>query len=154
MAKAKRVRKFPVSKSPPVKPLIEKIQICSIFAWLVGCRWVGWSVVRNAWLTPGPLWFSSNVPSQYTSDPQDFLRSLKPSKISTRGADQKFPPNPPNPPNGEGGGSIIYGLIMKDHSDYQRTKYFWEAPDLKHFLSYIWGVPRPPRHLGALRGHK
>ena len=55
-------------------------------------------------------------------------------------------PNPPNPPYG---GSKIYfeGLLLMDHCDHHRVKYFCEAVGFKYHLSYPLGVPRPPNHL-------
>ena len=52
-------------------------------------------------------------------------------------------PGPPYPTYG--GAKVILGrLLLKDHSDPHRVKYFWEALDLKFPLDHYWGVPRPP----------
>ena len=62
------------------------------------------------------------------------------------------PPNPLTPKIPIGGalwGAEIYfgGLLLMDHSDHQRVKYFCEAVGFKYHLGYPWGVPRPPNPL-------
>ena len=62
-------------------------------------------------------------------------------------------PNPPNPPYG---GAEIYfgGLLLMDHSDHHRVKYFCEALDFKYHLVYPWGVPRPPLPLTPIHPYR
>ena len=52
-------------------------------------------------------------------------------------------PTPLTPPIG--GAKVFFGgLLLMDHSDHQRVKYFFEALGFKYHLGYPWGVPRPP----------
>ena len=64
--------------------------------------------------------------------------------MTIRGADQRCP-RPPYP-----GPKFIFGLLLMDHSDHHRVKYFCEALDFEYHLSYPWGVPRPPLTLTPL----
>ena len=68
--------------------------------------------------------------------------------MTIRGADQRCP-GPPNPPYG-GAKLYFWGLLLMDHSDHHRVKYFCEALDFKYHLGYPWGVPQPPLPLTPL----
>ena len=50
-------------------------------------------------------------------------------------------PRPPLAhPMGGGRGAEIYfwGLLLMDHSEHQRVKYFWEAVDFKYQFGFHW----------------
>ena len=96
--------------------------------------------------------FSLLLLSQYTLDPQYFYRFRTPYKMTIRGADYRCPRPPPPPPFGGGGGGKIYfgGLLLMDHSDHQRVKYFCEALGFKYHLGYPWGLGSPPTPLAPL----
>ena len=59
-----------------------------------------------------------------------------------------------NPPYGGGAELYFGGLLLMDHSDHHRVKYFCEAPGFKYHFGYPCGVPRPPLPLTPLDSYR